>query len=237
MQASRSVEEPLRGNSTASGIPETEETQDTSHETPLSDPPDPDRTPWITTATWPRHQHWFRKGDLVEFHRQGQWFNHWGLYMDNGLVAHVTRHDILQASMFALGASRTASTVLASESATASQLLSSATMFVAFGERMLLPSPPPTQEQRGHYFVRLDNILLVAEGDKFRVNNFVNGTRFVQRSWPEIFDLVSSLVNNPYAYSVFTSNCEHFATFLRYRWNSNGSPAANPQNSHGISGR
>lgn len=72
-------------------------------------PPNPDLTPWISRHNFEAHAHWFHRCDLIEFYRRGAWFNHWGIYLGNGLVAHVTRHDVLAATAFALTASTTAS--------------------------------------------------------------------------------------------------------------------------------
>ena len=168
----------------------------------------------------------------------GSWFNHWGMYLGNGLLVHVTRHEVLTASTGLLTASAMASQTLPSlaGSAAAATAANACNLLVTCGERIIGPSPPHVgrrPEDQGKFFVRTDDLLVVAGDDEFRVNNVANSTvKYAQRSWPEIFELVSSVQNGTYDYSVFRRNCEHFVTFLRFRYgqSATGFGGENPAN-------
>ncbi|GAU87982.1 hypothetical protein RvY_00759 [Ramazzottius varieornatus] len=51
---------------------------------------------WVSPDLWLKHQEKFQPGDLVEFRREGKMFQHWGLYLGDRLVVHVSSFDLWQ---------------------------------------------------------------------------------------------------------------------------------------------
>ena len=51
---------------------------------------------WVSPDLWSKHQDKFQSGDLVEFRREGKLFQHWGLYLGDRLVVHVSSFDLWQ---------------------------------------------------------------------------------------------------------------------------------------------
>lgn len=190
----------------------------------------PDKTHWVSPGDWAVREQWFRRGDLIEFQRTG-YYNHWGIYMGDGLVGHVTTRGVLNAVADGLRIGTTVSAVLPSVAAhpSASGFMMATRMVVTVGDMILLPSPPIDGDNPvfdvGKYYVRVDPVWDVAGGCQFRVNNLMHRARnYVLRNYEEIFQLVSSRVNQVFPYSTIQNNCEHFVTGLRYKRKPNKSP-------------
>ncbi|OQV15555.1 hypothetical protein BV898_10275 [Hypsibius exemplaris] len=189
-------------------------------------PSNPNLTHWLSAEDWDERKHWFHQGDLVEFTRPVTLYgrvsySHWGIYMGNGLVAHVTMRDLHNGSgslfrMFTTAIAFAPSAARHPSVVTATTL---ATMYITLGDMVLRASPPIEEVgEPNQYYCRVDPIAAVACGQQFRVNNLVHRAKdHVVRKWEEIFQLVHSRVNQVHRYCMRTNNCEHVATMFRYR--------------------
>ncbi|GAU88570.1 hypothetical protein RvY_01250-2 [Ramazzottius varieornatus] len=206
------------GQTEPSSIPENSPQQFAQGNDPIL-PTDPDLTHWVHIDDWEERKHWFHQGDLVEFYRGNGLYNHWGVYMGNGCVAHVTTFNLMTSSTSVLKAINIAGMFFPSvtKHPLATAITVGTSMCIQLGEMMIAPSPPDPANNDLYYY-RMDPIVIVAGTDQFRVNNLAKRAKdHVARTWEETFKLVHERINTVHKYSLLRNNCEHIATFFRYK--------------------
>ncbi|XP_055334691.1 uncharacterized protein LOC129585833 [Paramacrobiotus metropolitanus] len=212
---------------------------------------------WVSPELWTKSQEQFRIGDLVEFYREGKLFQHWGLYLGEGLVVHVSSFDLWNPS--AALTERLSGISQASSRATVDAMTGISTLPGAKADEMVelvqLPVGGPDasnpannapvqenahpvpcvqcgeitiehspldlgfgMEDRTKWFIKVEDICRIAGRDKFRVNNVATRKpNRLARTPQEIFTLVRHFKDQEVDYSLVSSNCEHFATSLKYK--------------------
>ncbi|OWA50333.1 hypothetical protein BV898_14854 [Hypsibius exemplaris] len=165
-----------------------------------------DLSPWVSPDLWEKHKGKFEPGDLVEFRREGKLFQHWGLYLGDNLVVHVSSFDLCQP--FAGFSDRF--TNISSASTNASFISVAPVVAVAeavevelkeiaedvkelFSEEKQSEPLPCARcedvvveaspldlgyrmEDRTKWFIKVEHILRIAGRDQFRVNNIAQRT-------------------------------------------------------------
>ena len=183
-------------------------------------------TEWITHTDWEGQKLEFDSMDLVEIENTTPYlgifkYNHWGVHIGDGFIAHVTTRDAVQLSGLSLGASAVSASKFAPGLNKRKYLGECAAVGLQFlGEKAIAHSPldDVEPESRHLYFVRVDHILMVVGDRRFRVHNpNIPGGAYVVRKADEFYAMIRSMNNCEFSYSTFFSNCEHFATGLRFK--------------------
>ncbi|OWA51332.1 hypothetical protein BV898_15819 [Hypsibius exemplaris] len=165
---------------------------------------------WMTFMDWPSHACMLRTGDLIEFQRDKGDYQHWGLYLANHLVAHVTSNKVgFWGSV--RGFSRPLEAALSASQAEQYRQ--------ARWDDLVINASAPASRFR--LVLRIDHIVSIAHGGRFRVNNAVHqgllSDTQVPRTPRAIFLLIQQELDKPVRYRMIRNNCEHNVTKWKYR--------------------
>ena len=183
-------------------------------------------TEWTTRADWEIRKSEFDSMDLVEIENTTPYlgifrYSHWGVHIGDGFIAHVTTRDAVQLSGLSLGVSAVTVSKFAPSLKQHEHLAGCAKIGLQLlAENAISHSPldDVEPENRHLYFVRVDHILVVAGDRRFRVRNpNIPGGVYVVRKVDEFYEMIRSMNNCEFSYSTFSSNCEHFATGMRFK--------------------
>ncbi|XP_055354233.1 uncharacterized protein LOC129599904 [Paramacrobiotus metropolitanus] len=125
-------------------------------------------TAWMKAAEWKVDGHAIRPGDLLEF-SMGRTFlplSHFGVYLGNGLLVHVSSGRGLHSHHHSATAPGTATTRWTKHAASVRPRL-----HVMLGRTLLEESPERGTTDDGQHYIRIDHIVRVAGKGQFRVNN------------------------------------------------------------------